>query len=90
MAVLLSLAEHLLNFKDVEILSSDMSELKSKNIIVLDIIPKTQTFVPYVVGFAQDTIMPLRSPDYGEPMIGMELKSCSDIALNALGVRNTM
>lgn len=29
MAVLLSLAEHLLNFKDVEILSCDMSEQKS-------------------------------------------------------------
>ena len=46
MAVLLSLAEHLLNVKDVEILSCDMSELKSKNIIVLDIIPKTQNICP--------------------------------------------
>ena len=69
MAVLLSLAEHLLNVKDVEVINCDISELKIKNII---------------------KIMPLRSPGYGEPMIGMELKSCSDIALNALGVRNTM
>ncbi len=40
MAALLSLAEHLLNVKDIEVLNCDMSEPKSKNIIVLDIIPR--------------------------------------------------
>ena len=46
MAVLLSLVEHLLNVKDVEVINCDMSELKIKNIIILDVIPKTTNICP--------------------------------------------
>ena len=39
MAELLSLAEHLINVKGAQVVNYDSSELKSKNIIILDIIP---------------------------------------------------
>ena len=39
MAELLSLAEHLINVKGAKVVNYDLSELKSKNIIILDIVP---------------------------------------------------
>ena len=46
MATLLSLAEHLLNVKDVEVLNCDTSKLKTQNIIILDIAPQTPNICP--------------------------------------------
>ena len=46
MAELFSLVEHLLNVKDVEVINCDMSELKIKNIIILDVVPKTTNICP--------------------------------------------
>lgn len=48
MAELLSLVEHLLNVKDVEVVNCDLSKLKkTKNIIILDIILKTTNICPH-------------------------------------------
>ena len=65
MAELFSLAEHLLNVKGAKVVNCDLSEMKSKNIITLDIAPQRLIIsVRFVAEFVPPMIMVPKSPDY--------------------------
>ena len=50
MADLLSLAEHLINVKGTKVVNCDLSELKSKIIITLDVVPIETHYISPICG----------------------------------------